>query len=221
MWTGPVVGSREQRRIADLSTKGPIAASALRALRLGLADIAVASWALSAAALAGEYDKLDRGPLVGEPIPHRLAATDQTGAARTFESLKGERGLILVFSRSLDWCPYCKREALAWNGRYKDAEALGYRVAVLTYDSVRKLARFAKSRDIGYTLLSDPESEIIRAFDLLNEEHEPGGYAYGIPHPIVFVIDRKGVIRHRFSEDHYSERADIDLVLETIGKQIW
>jgi len=75
------------------------------------------------------------------------------------------------------------------------------------------LARFAKRRKIGFALLSDPKSEIIRAFGLLNERHVPGSAYHGIPHPIVLVIDRKGVVRARFSETDYSQRPDIDAVL--------
>lgn len=42
------------------------------------------------------------GPDIGTPLP-LLEADDHTGAARSFESLKGANGLLLVFSRSVDW----------------------------------------------------------------------------------------------------------------------
>ena len=44
-----------------------------------------------------------RGPEVGSEIPHSLAALDQNGRRQDFQSLKGKRGLLLLFSRSLDW----------------------------------------------------------------------------------------------------------------------
>ncbi|MEQ8194360.1 MAG: hypothetical protein RIB59_07710, partial [Rhodospirillales bacterium] len=47
-------------------------------------------------------DALKQGPKVGEAIPHQLTATDQNGQQRNFGSLKRERGLILLFTRSLD-----------------------------------------------------------------------------------------------------------------------
>ena len=65
-------------------------------------------------------------------------------------------------------------------------------------------------------LLSDPKSEIIRAFGLLNRRHAPGSAYHGIPHPIVFVLDRKGVVRARYSEVDYSRRPDIDAILRTL-----
>ena len=58
---------------------------------------------LAGAAAAGRLDRLDMGPKVGETIPHLLKARDQNDRYRDFKSLARRRGLILLFSRSLDW----------------------------------------------------------------------------------------------------------------------
>jgi len=42
------------------------------------------------------------GPAVGSKIPP-FDATDQTGKRQTFESLRGPKGLALLFVRSADW----------------------------------------------------------------------------------------------------------------------
>ena len=42
------------------------------------------------------------GPQVGERVPDFMLR-DQTGAARTLESVMGARGAMLVFIRSADW----------------------------------------------------------------------------------------------------------------------
>ncbi len=55
------------------------------------------------AGAADRYDTLAKGPRVGETIPHSLAASDQHDQHRDFKSLARRRGLILLFSRSLDW----------------------------------------------------------------------------------------------------------------------
>ena len=88
----------------------------------------------------------------------------------------------------------------------------------MSYDPVAALARFAKRRRIGYTFLSDPKSEIIRAFDLLDRSYAPGNPAYGIAHPIVFVVNPEGVITHRFSERVYTRRPDIGMVLSVLRR---
>lgn len=43
------------------------------------------------------------GADIGAAIPHTLAAADQHGKARDFRSLTFGRGLVILFSRSLDW----------------------------------------------------------------------------------------------------------------------
>jgi hypothetical protein len=39
---------------------------------------------------------------VGAAIPE-ISAEDQNGALRTFDDLKGEKGLLFMMSRSFDW----------------------------------------------------------------------------------------------------------------------
>ena len=52
---------------------------------------------------ADKYDQLDRGPKVGTTIPHMLNSVDHRNQHQDFKSLARRRGLIILFSRSLDW----------------------------------------------------------------------------------------------------------------------
>ncbi len=45
---------------------------------------------------------LKTGPEVGQTIP-AFSAMDQTGRIQNFDSLKGPKGLVLFFNRSVDW----------------------------------------------------------------------------------------------------------------------
>jgi len=92
-------------------------------------------------------------------------------------------------------------------------------VALVTHDSVSTLARFAERENIGYTLLSDADTKIIPAFGLINEQFARGTAWYGVAHPMIFVVDEKGVVRHRFSERDYASRPDVDVVLEVLRKE--
>ena len=44
----------------------------------------------------------DPGPAIGDRLP-AFEAVDQDGRPRTFESLRGPSGLVLLFFRSADW----------------------------------------------------------------------------------------------------------------------
>ncbi len=59
--------------------------------------------AVPQARAAERYDTLEKGPRVGETIPHSLGLRDQDNQHQNFKSLTRRRGLILLFSRSLDW----------------------------------------------------------------------------------------------------------------------
>jgi peroxiredoxin len=54
-------------------------------------------------------------------------------------------------------------------------------LVAISYDSVAVLKNFTDRQHITFPLLSDPESKIIRAFDILNETVAPGTAFYGIP----------------------------------------
>ena len=64
-----------------------------------LAAFVMAGWI--PATLADDYSNGWSLP-VGAPAP-AIAATDQSGAVRSLDSLAGERGLLLFLVRSADW----------------------------------------------------------------------------------------------------------------------
>ena len=66
------------------------------------------------------------------------------------------------------------------------------------------------------TLLADPRSKIIRAFGLFDEGYARGSYAYGVAHPIIVVLDKRGIVTHRFSDAYYQRRPPLEFVLQTL-----
>lgn len=95
----------------------------------------------------------------------------------------------------------------------KEFEARGIKVAAISYDTPDALGHFAGRMNIGFALLSDPESEIIRAFDVLNEDVPEDHQFYGIPHPVEFLIDRNGTVKEKFHEESYRDRFTAGRVL--------
>lgn len=159
----------------------------------------------------------DTGPTVGSSLPDRLETLDQGGNPQSFSSLKRDRGMVLVFFRSADWCPYCKKQLIALNKVASTIDSLGYALVGLSYDSPQKLAKFTKKRAIGFTLLSDEGSRIIDTFGLRDTSYPQGHYADGVPHPTILIIDQAGVIRHKFFSDDYKKRPEVDVILEALA----
>lgn len=57
----------------------------------------------ASATVTAAQDDLTIGKKVGERMALALSATDQDGRTQNLQSLAGPDGLILLFSRSLDW----------------------------------------------------------------------------------------------------------------------
>lgn len=90
----------------------------------------------------------------------------------------------------------------------------GIRVYALSYDEQEPLSDFADAYGISYTFLSDPNSDVIRQFGILNtiidEDDHPW---FGIPYPGCFVIDSTGTITHKFFENNLAVRAGPEQLL--------
>jgi DsbC/DsbD-like thiol-disulfide interchange protein len=79
-------------------------------------------------------------------------------------------------------------------------------VAALSYDNAALLANFAARKGITYSLLSDPESKVIRAFGILNTNFKPGQLPYGAPFPGMYIVDKHGIVRAKYFEEDHVER---------------
>lgn len=186
------------------------------------AKLAVLTWAFAVATTSfigstvyAQNSAPIPGVKVGDTIPS-IATVDQFGHPQTFESLRGKHGLLLLFSRSADWCPYCKRHLMELQQAKPEFEAKGIHVASITYDSVAILKEFADRKGITYPMLSDANSKIIRAFGILNPEGK--GFAAGIPYPGIYYISPDGVIQKRYFESQYSDRfTPNDIYSDTFG----
>ncbi len=114
--------------------------------------------------------------------------------------------------------------------RHEDLRARGVGLAVITYDSTDTLAGFAGARGVRYPLLSDPGSETIRRYDLLNREMDPSlapedrremmRRFYGVPYPGTFILDSNGRVLERFFEQAYQERFTVSSIAVRLGDPI-
>ncbi len=154
---------------------------------------------------------------VGQKAP-AFSARDQFGREQTLDTLKGPKGTVLLFYRSADWCPYCKGQLIQLQTAKARFEEQGLKLAGVSYDSEAILKFFADRRKIEFPLLSDPDSSVIRAYDVLNSEAI--GQNKGMARPGYFFIDTKGVIREKFFEAKYRERLTGNSVLSKLFPEL-
>jgi len=93
-------------------------------------------------------------------------------------------------------------------------------LAAISYDAVGVLKNFSDRKHITFPLLSDPGSQVIRAFGILNETVKAGNVAYGIPYPGTYVINTKGAVVSKYFEDDYRERVSAsDILAREFGEK--
>ena len=103
-----------------------------------------------------------------------------------------------------------------------ELDAAGVAVFALSYDEVDALADFREAYGITYPLLSDPDSEVIRQFGILNtlisEDDHPW---YGIPFPGSFIVNAEGLITNKFFEHNLALRAGPETLLRAaLGNEV-
>ena len=147
-----------------------------------------------------------------------FSARDQFGKTQTLETLRGSKGTVLLFYRSADWCPYCKGQLIQLQAAKERFEKQGIKLAGISYDSVEILKYFSDRRKIDFPLLSDPDSKIIRMYQVLNAEAI--GPNAGMARPGYFFIDTEGMIREKFFEAKYRERLTGNTVLSKLFPEL-
>lgn len=104
-------------------------------------------------------------------------------------------------------------------GAYERLTEAGLGVMAISYDSVDILKSFDERHGgVGFTMLSDPESEIIDAFGIRNADHPEGSFGYGIPYPGTYIVDTAGFVVAKYFAPDYRERFTADtILLKTFG----
>lgn len=85
-------------------------------------------------------------------------------------------------------------------------EKNGVHIAAVSYDSQAILAAFAQKHSIGFPLLSDQGSEVIRKFGIFNSNMAPDLRSYGVPHPVEYLVSPEGIVVKKYFVPNYQHR---------------
>ena len=152
---------------------------------------------------------------VGSRIPE-LQFTDLAGETVRSSSWVGT-AIVLLFYRGT-WCPLCNVQVKELAEGYRDIEALGARVVLVSPQPAEESAKLAARFDAPMTFLVDVDNAAAR---VLGIQH-PGGAPIGIAPevesvlPTAVVLDAEGVIRFAHETDNYRFRPDPELFVEAL-----
>jgi peroxiredoxin len=145
------------------------------------------------------------GPEIGKQAPP-ITVMNSRQKAVNIKELSGKNGLIILFFRSADWCPFCKRHLIELNEHADKFTKLGFGLAAISYDDNATLKSFAEQKGINYPLLSDQKVQTMSAYNIVNTEYTVGDDNYGIPYPGVVVIDNTGKVIDKHFFKGYKNR---------------
>lgn len=161
------------------------------------------------------------------PIPKEVGVTlnsqapevsviDTQGKEQTIKQLTGEKGLILIFFRSADWCPFCKKHLIEINQWQDKLNKIGYKFAGVSYDSIEILKTFSDKQQLKYPLLADQNNQTMKDYKVLHQDYKPDSNKYGIPYPGVVIVDNSGKITYKYFYQGYKDRVNLQELYDNL-----
>jgi peroxiredoxin Q/BCP len=122
----------------------------------------------------------------GDPMPD----TTLVGADGTVK-LRDRLGKpLVVYFYPKDETYGCTIEACKFRDEYEDFVAAGAEVIGVSRDDAAAHEKFKAHHRLPFTLLSDPDGAVARAWGVKG--------MLGLPGRVTYVFDKAGVLRHRF-----------------------
>ena len=116
---------------------------------------------------------------------------DQNGVMHSLEQYKGKKVILYFYPK--DNTAGCTKQACGFSERYPQFTEKGAVVLGVSKDTVASHKKFEEKHGLPFTLLSDTELEVIKAYDVWKEKKNYGKVSMGVVRT-TYLIDEKGVI---------------------------
>lgn len=120
-----------------------------------------------------------------------FSLSDMDGKTYSLSDFAGKK--IVLYFYPKDNTPGCTRQACAFAAAYEDFKSLDVQVIGISKDSAASHRKFAEKYELPFILLSDPELEAIKAYDVWQEKKNYGKVSMGVVRS-TYIIDEQGVI---------------------------
>ena len=130
---------------------------------------------------------------IGTKAPE-FSLPDQNGQLHTLSSYQGRKVILYFYPK--DMTSGCTSQACDFRDLYPQLREKGAVVLGVSKDSVASHKRFEESHGLPFTLLSDTELEVIRAYDVFKKDKE-GNPTKGLVRT-TYLIDENGIIVNAF-----------------------
>ena len=122
---------------------------------------------------------------------------DQNGEMRSLSDYKGKKVILYFYPK--DMTSGCTKQACAFGDLYPQFREKGAVVLGVSKDSVASHKKFEEKYGLPFTLLSDPDKEVIQADDVWKEKKNYGKVSMGVVRT-TYLIDENGIIIKAFGK---------------------
>ncbi len=126
---------------------------------------------------------------IGTKAPE-FSLPDQNGQLHTLSSYQGQKVILYFYPK--DMTGGCTAQACSFRDLYPQFQEKGAVVLGVSKDSVSSHKRFEETHGLPFTLLSDPELQVITAYDVLKppKDDKPSRSVSRS----TYLIDENGII---------------------------
>jgi peroxiredoxin Q/BCP len=116
---------------------------------------------------------------------------DADGTPVSLASYRGRRVIVYCYPAALT--PGCTTQAVDFTAAAGDLAEAGLDIIGISPDDPDKLLRFREKEELGITLLSDPDKEVLRAYGAFGPKKLYGKEVIGVIRS-TFIVDAEGRI---------------------------
>jgi len=149
---------------------------------------------------------------VGSQVP-AFSIVDSEKQTITNDSIKGKVSLILFFPAA--FTSVCTKELCAVRDDLARYNQLNVQVIGVSTDTLFTLAKFKEEQSLNFTLASDYNKEMCRAFGAQYAEFVFG--MKGTSRRAAFIIDEAGIVRYAEVLESAGDIPDFDAINQTLA----
>lgn len=120
---------------------------------------------------------------------------DQNGHMHALSDYRGKKVVLYFYPK--DMTAGCTKQACAFGELYPQFSEKGAVILGVSKDSISSHKKFEEKYGLPFVLLSDPEKEVIRLYDVWQEKKLYGKVSMGVVRS-TYLIDEDGVIVKAF-----------------------
>lgn len=133
---------------------------------------------------------------IGSKAPD-FTLPDQNGENHSLKDYKGKKVILYFYPK--DNTSGCTKQACGFGELLPQFTEKGAVILGVSKDSVASHKKFEKKFSLPFTLLSDTELNVIKAYDVWKEKKNYGKVSMGVVRT-TYLIDEKGVIVKAFDK---------------------